>query len=71
VVGGGDADSIFQFRLKRGGDGMKHCQKMKRRQRTRLHSMERKCDTVQWRCDVDRRRDDTVNGKGMRQCQLG
>jgi hypothetical protein len=34
VSGGGSADSMLQFQLKREGDGMKHRQKMKRRQRT-------------------------------------
>jgi hypothetical protein len=32
VVGGGGADSMLRFRLERGGDGMKHCRKMKQRQ---------------------------------------
>jgi hypothetical protein len=32
VAGGDGMDSILRFRLKRGGDGMKHCRKMKRRQ---------------------------------------
>jgi hypothetical protein len=45
VAGGADADSLFQFQLYRVGGGTKHCQKMKRRQRTRLDSMEIKCDT--------------------------
>jgi hypothetical protein len=27
VTGGGGADSIFQFQLKRGGDGIKHCRR--------------------------------------------
>jgi transcriptional regulator CtsR len=37
----------FSFYSKRGGDGMKRCQKMKRRQRSRLiGSMRMKCDTA-------------------------
>jgi hypothetical protein len=29
VANGDGADSMLQFRLERGGDRMKHCQKMK------------------------------------------
>jgi hypothetical protein len=47
VAGGGGADLILQFWLGRGGDGMKHCQKMKRRQRARLGSMGRRHDMTQ------------------------
>jgi hypothetical protein len=32
VAGGSGADSMIQFWLERGGDGMKCCRKMKRRQ---------------------------------------
>jgi hypothetical protein len=46
------ADSMVQFRLKRGGDEMKHCRKMKRRQRAHLGSMGRKRDTVRQCGDV-------------------
>jgi hypothetical protein len=42
----GSVDSMFQFRLKRGADGMKCCQKMKRRQRAHFDSMERKETTL-------------------------
>jgi hypothetical protein len=31
VVSGGGADSMLQFQLERGGDGMKRCWKMMRR----------------------------------------
>jgi hypothetical protein len=71
VVCAGDANSMLQFQLERGGNGTKHCQKMNRRQQTRLGSMGRKHDTVQWRDDVDRRRYGTDEGKGRRRCQLG
>jgi hypothetical protein len=37
---------------------------MKRGQRARLGSMQRKRDTARWRDDVDRRRDGTERGKG-------
>jgi hypothetical protein len=37
---------MLQFRLERGGDGIKHYRKMKRRQQARLGSMERKRDTA-------------------------
>jgi hypothetical protein len=50
----GGADSMLRFRLKRGGDGMKHCRKMKRRQRARLGSMGSKCGMMQQCGDVDR-----------------
>jgi hypothetical protein len=46
VIGSGGADLMLQFRLERGGNGMKPCRKIKRRQRTRLDSMGRKCDTT-------------------------
>jgi hypothetical protein len=64
VVGGGGADSMLQFRLKRGASGTKHCWKMKRRQRARLGSMERKCDTIRWCHDVDQRRGGIGEVKG-------
>jgi hypothetical protein len=67
----GCADSMLQFQLERGGDGKRRCWKMKRRQRARLGSMKRKCDTVRWRDDVGRRRGDTEEGKGRKRCQLG
>jgi hypothetical protein len=67
MAGGSGADSIFQFRL----DGMKRCQKMKRTQRAHLDSMRRKCNTTQWHDNVNRRRGDTGEGKGMRRYQLG
>jgi hypothetical protein len=52
----GDADSMLQFLFEKRGDVMKHCQKMKCRQRARLNSMGRKCDTVRRRDDIGRRR---------------
>jgi hypothetical protein len=59
VARGDSADSMFQFRLERQGDRMKHCGKMRRRQWARLDSMGRKCDTT-WQCgDVGRMRGDT------------
>jgi hypothetical protein len=36
VADSGGADSMFQFWLEREGDKMKHCQKMKQRQRACL-----------------------------------
>jgi hypothetical protein len=42
------ANSMLRFWLKREGDGMKHCQKMKQRNQSRLGSMGRKHDTA-WR----------------------
>jgi hypothetical protein len=33
---GGGVNSMLQFQLEKGGDGMKHCQKMNQRQRARL-----------------------------------
>jgi hypothetical protein len=36
IGGGGDVDSMLQFRFKRGGDGTKRCQKVKRRHRAHL-----------------------------------
>jgi hypothetical protein len=67
VVGGNSADSMLRFRLERGGDRMKHCWKMKRRQRAHLGSMGRKCDTTRQNDDVGRRRVATGEGKGRRQ----
>jgi hypothetical protein len=40
------ANLMFQFWLERESDGMKRYQKIKRRQRPRLASIERKCDTI-------------------------
>jgi hypothetical protein len=71
VACGGVADSILQFRLKRGCDGIKHYRKMKQRQCNCLGSMRRKRDTT-WRCDdIDRRRGGTGEVKEGRQHQLG
>jgi hypothetical protein len=39
VVDGAGVDSMLQFWLERGGDGMKHCRKMKQRRRAHLGSM--------------------------------
>jgi hypothetical protein len=57
---------MLRFRLERGGDEMKRCQKMKRSQRARLGSMGRKCDTVRRRGDVGQRIGGTEEGKGRR-----
>jgi hypothetical protein len=54
VVDGCGVDSILQFRLERGGDGMKCCRKMKRRQRARFELMGRKRDTT-WRRQPEER----------------
>jgi hypothetical protein len=61
---GGGADSVFYFRLERRGDGTKRCRKIKRRQRSRLASIGRKCDTVWRHDDVDQMRDDIGREKG-------
>jgi hypothetical protein len=65
VVGGGGADLMLWFRLNRGGNETKCCQKMKQRQRARLGSMEKKRD------NVGQRRGGTGEGKGRKQRQLG
>jgi hypothetical protein len=54
AIWGGWPAAVFQFWLERGGDGMKYCQKIKQRQRARLGSIGRKCDTAQQRGDMDR-----------------
>jgi hypothetical protein len=71
AVGSGGANSMIQFWLDTGDDGIKHCRKMKRRHRVRLGFIEKKCDTIRRCDDLDRRRCSTYEGKGMRQCQLG
>jgi hypothetical protein len=63
--------SMLQFRLAGGGDRTKHCWKMKRRQRARFGSMERKRDTTRRCDDVGQRRGGTGEGKGRRRCLLG
>jgi hypothetical protein len=65
VVGddGDGADSMLRFRLEWGGDGMKRCQNMKRRQRACLSSIGRKCDTMRWHGDVSQRRGGTGEGE--------
>jgi hypothetical protein len=55
---------VLWFRLKRGDDGTKYCQKMKRMQRAHLGSIRRKRDTTRQCDDVDRMRDDIRKGKG-------
>jgi hypothetical protein len=52
VAGGGIVDSLLQFWLERGGDEMKCCQKMKKRQRALLGSMGRKRDMARRRGDI-------------------
>jgi hypothetical protein len=65
VANGGGADSMLQFRLERGGDWIKHCQKMKwRRQRAHPGSMGKKHDMARWSGDVGQRRGGTREGKG-------
>jgi hypothetical protein len=59
----GGVDSILRFQVERGGDGMKHCQKMKWRQRGHLGSMGKKSDTVWRRGHVYRRRCGTEEGR--------
>jgi hypothetical protein len=68
MASGGGANSMLRFRLEREGDVMKHYQKMKRRQRACLGSMERKHDTTWRHGNVGRRRGST--GKERRH-QLG
>jgi hypothetical protein len=63
VADGGDADSMLQFQLERGGHGMKHYRKMQRRQRAYLGSMERKHDMTRRNVDVSRRRGIIREGK--------
>jgi hypothetical protein len=67
VARGGSVDSILQFRLERGGDGMKL---MKRRQQAHLGSTGRKHDTARRCGDVGQRRRGTMEGKGGRRRQL-
>jgi hypothetical protein len=62
---------MLQFRLERGGDTTKCCQKMKQRQRTHLDSVGRMHDTAWWRDNIDRRRGGTGEGKGMERCLSG
>jgi hypothetical protein len=70
VARGGGVDSMLQFQFKRGDDEMKSCWKMKRRQRTRLGSMENKHDTAQLCGNVGRRRGGTGEGIGRRYMQV-
>jgi hypothetical protein len=64
--GGDGTDSMLQFWLKGGGDGMKRCRKMNWRQRAHLSSMERKHDAMWWHGNVGQRRGSTGEGKGRR-----
>jgi hypothetical protein len=66
VVDGDGANLILQFQLDVGDDMMKHCRKMKRRERARLRSMTRKCDTMRQHDNVGWRRGGTKEGKGRR-----
>jgi hypothetical protein len=52
VASSGGADSMLRFQLEKGGNRTKRCWKMKQRQRARLVSMRKKCDTTQRRGDV-------------------
>jgi hypothetical protein len=71
VVNGGGAYSILWFWLERGGDRTKHYQKMKRRQRSCLNSMGRKCDIARQHGNANQRRGGTGEGKEKRRCKLG
>jgi hypothetical protein len=71
VVGGGGADLKLQFRLKRGGDRIKRCQKIKRSIELVLASWEESVTRRNGIGDVDRRRGGTEEGKERRRCQLG
>jgi SRSO17 transposase len=62
----GDVGWMLHFWLKRGGDGIKHYQKIEWRQRARLDSMERKHDTTRQHDDIGRRRGSAEEEKGMR-----
>jgi hypothetical protein len=68
---GGGVNSMLQFQLESGGDGTKHCQKMKQRQGAHLGSMGMKYNMLRRHGDVCRRRDDTREEKERRQYQLG
>jgi hypothetical protein len=46
VTSDGCADSMIQFQLESEDNGIKHCSKMKWRQRAHHSSMRRKCDTA-------------------------
>jgi hypothetical protein len=46
VAGGGGTDLMLWFQLQRGGDEMKYCQKIKRKQPSHLGYMGRKCDMM-------------------------
>jgi hypothetical protein len=52
VTGDGSTNSMLRFHLERGGDRMKHYQKIKRRQRAHLYSMGRKRDMARQRDDI-------------------
>jgi hypothetical protein len=71
VVNNDDPDSMLQFWLKREGDGMKCCRKIKRKQWVRLGSMERKYDMARWHDNVSQKRCDTGEEKWRRWRQLG
>jgi hypothetical protein len=71
VADGGGANSMLCFQLERGGNGTKHCQKMKRRQQAHLGSMGRKRDMVQQCGNIRWRRGGTKERKGTRRRQLG
>jgi hypothetical protein len=53
VADGGDAGSMLQFWLERGGDKTKYCQKMKQIQQTHFGYMRKKCDMAQQCGDID------------------
>jgi hypothetical protein len=64
VTGCDGADSMHQFWLERGGDGMKRCRMIKRGQRARLGLMGWKHDMAQRHGDISQRRGGTEEGKG-------
>jgi hypothetical protein len=66
VTGDGGVNSILQFQLEMGGDGMKCYRKMKQRHRAHLGSMGRKRDTVRRRGDISQRRGGIEVEKGKR-----
>jgi hypothetical protein len=64
-------DSMLQFTLELGGNGMKRCQKMRRRQQSRLCLMKRKRNTTRRCDDVDRRRGSTEEGENEKIMPVG
>jgi hypothetical protein len=65
MTGGSGVDLLLRFCLNREVDRTKCCQKINQRQQGCLGFMGRKCDTTQWRGDVDWRKGDTGEGRHM------